>query len=331
VVTTKSAGYEVLTVSPERIEPMVGGLVGGTSVDGGPTREQWTVLDAIVTHFWECPELDITSVRPLSASEVADALSNENDRTLFHEFHVALEACRHPQTAAQVEKVQAYSNALNVRGDDLVMFRDLVSNGVEVAARDYERFLTANLSDRAEPSLPTERPGPARKERELSKLLRRWSDLPSGSLGRAYLSFYEKFGLSLPGEEVSTDHHFFVAHDMTHTIAGLSTTPLAEVALSAFQFGMNNNRINRGALLASLVAHEAGFAVPAHLKQADSGLLADASAAAFFANEMRRGAGCTNDFSLIDHVALASKPLDWIRAEFGVRAPDQIDNEHHWW
>jgi len=32
---------------------------------------------------------------------------------------------------------------------------------------------------------------------------------------------------------------------MTHTIAGLATTSPAEIALSAFQFAMDNSRINR--------------------------------------------------------------------------------------
>lgn len=321
----------MLTLSADVVEAMTRGLIGGTRVDSGPTAEQWVVLDAIVTHLWERSDIDVRSVEPLSASDLATALTEEADRTFFHELHVALEACRHPQTPAQIEAVQNYADALNVEGEDLEIFRDLVSSGVETAARDYQRFLTTNLFERTEPSLPAERPGLAHEEQQLAELLGQWSELPPESLGRAYLSFYERFGLSLPGSNASTNHHFFVAHDMTHTIAGLSTTPLAEVALSAFQFGMSNNRVNRGALLASLVAHEAGFAVPEHLKRADSGLLADPSAARFFANEMRRGALCTADFSLIDHLALAPEPLDHIRAEFGVTAPPQLDDEHHWW
>ena len=61
------------------------------------------------------------------------------------------------------------------------------------------------------------------------------------SLSAAFLALYDRCGLSLSGAQASKLNHFFVAHDMTHVIAGISTSAEGEVALSAFQIGMDDN------------------------------------------------------------------------------------------
>ncbi|MEJ6720939.1 hypothetical protein [Ilumatobacter sp.] len=321
----------MLKLDPVLVDSVTGGLLCGIDVDGGPTTEQLLVLKAIVSHLWERPDLEVGSVPHVSARELANILTDENARTMFHELHLALETCRHPQSLAQVAAVQEYADALEVDGDDLEIFRDLMSSGVEAAAQDYKRFLTIDMLDRSEPSLSETKVDALHPETQLAEKLGAFSEYGPGTLGRAYLSFYERFGLSLPGIDLSLNNHFFVAHDMTHTIAGLSTTPAAEIALSAFQFAMNNNRINRAAFLASLVAHEAGFALPPHLSSGETGLLLDPPAAQLLGQELRRGSQCRKDFSLVDHFALAPLLLSDVRSEFGVGAPvDPLDG-HHWW
>ena len=321
----------MLTLAPSVVEAVVGGLLRGVDVDEGPTSEQVLVLEALATHLWGRPDLDVRSVTRLKASEVASVLAGEDVRAVFHELHLTLEACRHPQSPAQVAAVQEYAEILGVDSEDLKIFRDLVQGGVEMAKRDYQRFLSNNMRQRSEPGLSDPNLSRPFREAQLSDLFGTLAEYGPGTLGRAYLSFYERFGLSLPGTESSSNDSFFVAHDMTHTIAGLSTTPEAELALSAFQFGMNNNVVNRAALLASLVVHEAGFAVPSHLKRSESGLLARPAAAKLFANELSRGNQCRSDFSLVDHFALAHHPISEVRAEFGVLPPNIQSDRHHWW
>jgi hypothetical protein len=230
-----------------------------------------------------------------------------------------------------VQLVQAYADALGVDGEDLAIFRDLVSDGVNVASADYLRFLGHNLDERVEPSLVTMSPDADLREVALAEKLEAFTEYGPGTLGRAFLGFYERYGLTLPGVDSSTHHHFFVAHDMTHTIAGLSTTVPAEIALSAFQFAMNNDRLNRAALLASLVAHEAGFAHPAHLARPDNSVLSNPASAKLLATELRRGSMCRGDFSLIDHFELAPMQIADVRAEFGVVAPENPADGQHWW
>lgn len=318
-----------LALPPEIVEPFLGGLIAGISVDDGPTPQQLKVLRAIASHVWGRDDLNEADIEPIGASQLATILTDRQQREMFHEIHLTLEACRHPQTAAQVAAVQEFADALGVDGDDLEMFRDLVTTGVDQAAADYARFMSIDLAERTEPSLTGIAIDPDHPEIKLAEKLTAFSEFAPDSLGRAYITFYETFGLTLPGAEASSMNHFFVAHDMTHTIAGISTTIAGEVALSAFQFAMNNNRINRAALLASLVAHEAGFAHPGQLSHADTALLADDSAVLLLGQEMKRGSMCTADFSLVDHFEIAPMPLADVRAEFGVQRPINPHDKHH--
>ena len=320
-----------LFLPPNLVEPFTGALMAGIDVDGGPTAEQLGVLKAIVTHVWNRPDLELMTIRRIGPTELADVLLDEDHRNAFHELHLTLETCRHPMTDGQVQLVHNYADALGVDGDDLLIFRDLVTEGVDAAAADYRRFLDHNLDERVEPSLVNVMPDADLREAALAEKLEAFAEYGPGTLGRAFLSFYERFGLTLPGLDSSTHHHFFVAHDMTHTIAGLSTAVPAEIALSAFQFAMNNDRLNRAALLASLVAHEAGFAHPAHLAKADDSVLAHPENAKLLSAELRRGSLCRGDFSLIDHFELAPMQIADVRAEFGVQAPENPADGQHWW
>jgi len=319
-----------LFLPPDLVEPFTGALMAGIDVDGGPTAEQLGVLRAIVTNVWDRPDLELMTVRRVGPHELADLLPDLDHRNAFHELHLTLETCRHPVTDGQVQLVQTYADALEVDAEDLLIFRDLVNEGVETASADYRRFLDHNLDERVEPSLVNQQPDADLKEAALAEKLEAFAEYGPGTLGRAFLSFYERFGLTLPGIESSTHHHFFVAHDMTHTIAGLSTSVAGEIALSGFQFAMNNDRLNRAALLASLVAHEAGFAHPDHLTKADDSALSNANHARLLALELRRGSHCTGDFSLIDHFEVAPMLIADVRAEFGVRAPENPTDEDHW-
>ncbi|MFZ4517681.1 MAG: hypothetical protein ACOYOP_04810 [Microthrixaceae bacterium] len=316
------------------VEPLAAGLVGLADVDGGPTGEQLAVLDALTAHLLGRPDLTgagrPAGVGPAElAGALGDGTAGQVVRRRFHELAVAVEVCRHPQTPAQVERAEEYADALGVDGPDRAIFRDLVHEGVDRAAEDFRRFLDANLADRSEPSLP----GPApedRSEPELVARLEAFAGMADGSLGRAYLRFYERSGLALPGREAAGVNHFYVSHDMTHVIAGIATTGPGEVALSAFQMAMDDNPVNTSALLASLVVHESGFERSPTVA-AEAGILSRPGAAELLGREMARGAACTADFSLTDHFELAPLPLAEVRGRFGVRPPDDPDDGHHIW
>lgn len=317
-----------LRLPAELVAPFVAGLVGACDVDGGPTDEQVDVLRAIVVHVWKRPDLDLRSIVPLAPDELASTMVDPVDRRHFHEMLVTLEACRHPLTDAQLESVEAYETAIGVTGPDAALFRTMVDEGTERAKADFARFLVVSTDARAEPSLrdtvvPAGAPEPGLVER-----LRELRSCAPGTLGHAFLTFYALADVPLPGTEASPMNHFYVAHDMTHVIAGVGTTAEAEVALSAFLMGMNDDPVNRSALLASLIVHEAGFG-DANKVRAETGILARPGAAELLATEIDRGGRCTADFSRVDHLAMVDVPLADIRAEFGVTRPMHPHDAHH--
>lgn len=317
-----------LALAPELVEPFVAGLLGVCDVDGGPTGEQLSVLDAIVTTVWRRPDLDVRS-HPVSDPEtLAEALTTTADRRHFHEMIVTLEACRHPLTDAQLQRAETYEQAIGIHGPDAALFRTMVDEGTERAKADFSRFLVVSTDARVEPSLRSVRVEDGADEPELVARIEALHGCAPGTLGHAYVTFYDIAGVPLPGVEATPMNHFYVAHDMTHVIAGIGTTAEAEVALSAFLMAMVDDAVNRSALLASLIVHEAGFG-DSNKVRAEQGILARPGAAELLAAEIDRGGHCTADFSRVDHFAIADRPLTDIRAEFGVRTPVDPDDGHH--
>ena len=319
-----------ISLDPALVETVVAGLLGACDVDGGPTGEQLMVLEAIAANVWHRDDLDVVSMPRLGSDDVAAELVDPISRRCFHEMLVALEVCRHPMSVSQVNRVEHYLAALGTTGPEVQILRDLVDKGTQVAADDFQRFLHANLDERSEPSLRGSAVAADDLEPELARKLEGLHDLPVGSLGWTFIEFYRRHHIPTPGIEASWMNHFFVAHDMTHVIAGIEPTGPGELALSAFQMAMDDNDVNRSALLASLIVHEVGVGSAGKLTS-ESGTLADGVAAELFARELARGAQCTADFSLVDHFALAPLPLTEVRARFGVMPPVDPEDGHHCW
>ena len=317
-----------LSLAPELVEPFVAGLLGVCDVEGGPTEEQLVVLQAIATQVWRRPDLDLRATSALEPTELAEMITSPTDRRHFQEMVVTLEACRHPLTDAQLQRAEAYEQEIGIIGPDAALFRTMVDEGTERAKADFARFLVDSTGARVEPSLREIAVQPDESEPALVERIEALRSCSQGTLGHAFLRYYEICGLPYPGVEATPMNHFYVAHDMTHVIAGIGTTAEAEVALSAFLMAMADDSVNRSALLASLIVHEAGFGDSNKVK-AESGILARPGAADLLAAEIARGGECIADFSRVDHFAMAERPLAEIRAEFGVLTPANTDDGHH--
>ncbi len=317
-----------LALAPELVEPFVAGLLGVCDVDGGPTEEQLAVLQAIVSQVWSRPDLDLRAQTPLDPAQLAAAVQSPTDRRHFQEMIVTLEACRHPLLDAQLERAEAYETAIGIVGPDAALFRTMVDEGTDRAKADFARFLNGSVEDRVEPSLRDVAVPDGSAEPELVARIEKLRSCAPDTLGHAYVEFYEIAGLPFPGVEATPMNHFYVGHDMTHVISGIGTTAEAEVALSAFLMAMADDSVNRSALLASLIVHEAGFGDSNNVK-AEQGILARPGAAELLAAEIARGGECRADFSRVDHFAMAERPLADIRAEFGVLTPANTADGHH--
>lgn len=306
-----------LLVMPEQVESVVGGLWGAMDVDGGPTDEQAALLRAITAHVWGRPDLDPAAVVPLSAAEVARAIGGTAAVRRFHYLLVVLELCRHPFTATQQARVDEYGSALSLDGMGLEFCRDLAARGMDAARADHARFMVNLHTDQQEPRLRTREQRADQTDPELVEMILAMQRLPEGTLGRELTRFYSEFGFDVPGASSSDLNYVFVAHDMNHIIAGYDPVAEGELALGAFQMGMNDSEVSWLLCLTNLAIHEAGVIQIGDIEPKKA-TLARPGVADTFARALARGTRCTADFGAADHLAMVELPLDEVRARFGV-------------
>jgi len=309
-------------VDPEQVEPVVGGLLGAVNVDGGPTDEQVRLLRALTAHVWDRPDLDTATVAPRAPAEVARAIGGTDAVRRFHYLLVVLELCRHPFTATQAARVAEYADALALDGMGLEFCRDLASRGMDAARADHDRFEANLRSEQQEPRLRTRRQRADDTDPELVARILALADLPDGTLGHALTRFYADFGLTVPGASASEMNYAFVAHDMNHVIAGYDPVAEGELALGAFQMGMNDSEVSWLLCLTNLAIHEAGVIQLGDIAP-KSATLGRPGAAETFARALARGSRCTGDFAVADHLGMAVLPLADVRARFGVPPVDR--------
>jgi len=317
-------------IAPELVEPVVRGLVSGIDVGDGPTDEQLAVLAAVVGPVWGRGDIDLRSVGGLSPDELAAAVTDPVARRRFYEVLVTLEMCRHPLLDDQVTRVEQYAAALGLTPRELQIFRDLVDDGAKRAAADFSRFFDDMIVGRSEPRYRNDPIQAETPEPEIVRALEAFSDLPDGSVGRAFLDFYERNHLDMPGLLPSTVNHLYVAHDFIHVISGIEPTGPGEIALGGFQMAMDDNPVNTFAFLAPIIVHETGISGVDNIVVTD-GTLSRPGAIDLLGESFARGSNTTGDFSFIDHFAIAGKPLEQVREQYGVRPPvTSLEGWHHW-
>jgi hypothetical protein len=306
-----------LMISPSSVEPVVRSLVGAIDVDGGPTDEQLAVLRAIVHHVWERTDLDVVALAPLDPQQTARMVADASERRRILELIMLLELCRHPESRAQVERVEAYANALGSDGAvELQVIRTWLDEGVQRATDDFDRFYGEQLGTLSEPSLRDRYLELGDPDLGLARRLEALHELPEGTLGHAYIEFYRRNKITLPGADIHFPAHY-VSHDMNHVITGYEPTGPEEIALGAFTLAMNDNDANWMQFLANLAIHEAGLLKHGEIMP-KAETLTRPGATDLLGEALRRGARCTSDFSQIEHLDYAQWPLEEVRAHFGV-------------
>jgi len=302
--------------TPGDADVFVPGLLGAIDVDGGPTDEQLAVLRAFVTHLWRRPDLDVDTLAPLGAHELAARLPGDETRLRFCEMVMTLELCRHPQSAAQVSCAEQCAAALGVTDIAVETTRTALEQGSAVVTIDLERIYGEVLPEVSERSLRDrylrlEEPDPALGDR-----LRALGDLPEGSLGRAYIAFYQRNGFDLPGDDIHLPAHY-VNHDMNHVITGYEPTAPGEIARSGFLVAANAARHNWLEFLLTMSIHESGVLTHGEIR-AKFATLSRPDVSDLLAEGLDRGRRCTVDLSQVDHLAIAGEPLAAVREEFNV-------------
>jgi hypothetical protein len=147
-------------------------------------------------------------------------------------------------------------------------------------------------------------------------------DLPEGSLGWEYVEFYRRNQLTYPGDDPNTPA-VFVAHDMTHIIAGYEPTGAGEIALGAFQLAMNDSDAHWIVFLGNLAIHEAGY-FNALGFEGKTATLTRPGAVDLLTGAFKRGAQCTGDFSAADHLGMMDAQLSEVRVRYGVPETERL-------
>ena len=315
-------------VSPELVEPMVRGLVGVIDVEDGPAVEQLDVLRSITAHLWRRPDLDPAQLASISPAETGALLTTEGARRRFAEVMFTLEMCRHPLTDAQVTRCESYSAVLGSSPEEVSIFRTAIDEGIAKAKGDFDRYFSEFAPKRSEITYRDRAVQAPRLDPELRDVVERFRELPEGTLGRSLTEFYNRYGLPIPGTEITHNTYLYFDHDMIHIISGIAPTGAGEIALGAFQMAMDDNSVNTFAFFSPLVVHEAALGSIDDIVET-AHTLSRPGAAELLGQEFERGSLTTGDFAFVDHIALAELPLAEVRERFGVVPPVNPGDGHH--
>jgi len=308
-----------LFLNEQHVEPVAAAILGAMSVEDGPTSEQISVLQAVVSHLWQRPVLEVGLLAPLSADVLAKTIVDPVVRRKLVGLLVTIELCRHPITQTQVFRVEEYAAALAVTGEPLDVIRTWMKQGAEQANADLNRFRKLKEVEEDEPSIFNNPDFHDGLDPKLTERMLELADLPAGTLGRAYIDFHEQFSLDMPGTltDATFSSPLLIAHDFCHVIAGYLPTGEGEIALGAMEFAMNDSEGTWSRFLSRLVIHEAGMARLTDFT-AKEATLSRPGAAELLGEAFERGNRCTSDFSRIDHLSMADWSLADVRANFGV-------------
>ena len=311
-----------LILPSDQVEPVARVLAGVIASDDGPTDEQLAVLRALLTHLWARPDLVVEELEPLEPAAAAALVTDPAVRRRLNELMLVLELARHPQTAAQVARVEEYAHAIEMGGPELEICRDWIHDGAASAMQDFERFYAEQLEILSEPSLRDRYLRIEEPDFELAAQLEALRDLPEGTLGHAFVEFHTRNGLTMPGADTHTPAHY-VSHDMNHVIAGYEPTGPGEIGLGAFTLAMCDNDANWIQFVCNLVIHEAGLVQHGDIAP-KAATLSRPGAADLVGEAFHRGAQCMSDFSQAEHLTMVNWLLADVRSHFGVPAADLL-------
>ena len=147
------------------------------------------------------------------------------------------------------QRVQEYASALDVDEKMQVVARDALRSAREELNADYRRY---HDDYDMEPQFA------GAEDAEMASRLRALEHCPPESLGRAYFDFYQRYGLTFPGEPGGGDV-IFVAHDFSHVLSGYEPDGPGELALQAMLVSATDGDQHFSNFCASLSLHEAGL------------------------------------------------------------------------
>jgi hypothetical protein len=328
---------DALQVPPDAAEArfLAGGIAAAVATDSGLTALQRLLVEAI-TESMTGFAVPVTAVPKPGPEAFARGLARRSAlfRTRIVQLMTLAELVLVPLPPDVAERVETYAAELSVSEEFVSTARKLANGSLGLALIDFQRSGYMETWDPAHTeALHTSR---ALEEAWAFRtddpaLAARWeslADCPDGSLGQAVTRFYEARGFSFPGLPQSAPP-LLAQHDWVHVLTDYGSTVESEIEVFAFIARANDDP--RGfSLLAMVVSlFETGYlGSGAGLFHSDRGHLSEPGMPARLADAMRRGALCAAkcsaatgrgcDLLEVDWFAHAERPIDDVRAEFGI-------------
>jgi ubiquinone biosynthesis protein Coq4 len=275
-------------------------------VAGGPTEQQQRLITTLLHSYYGIAG-DAARLEPMTPEALADVVDDDTTARLLVQAMIVLEFCRHPATPEMAESVERYANVLGVTEPMLAVGRAAARSARDAVAADWNRF---REQPRIEPVIAGE------ADEALAARLRDLARCPVGSLGRAYFDFYQRYGLSFPGEPEGGEHSL-VGHDFAHVLAGYEPNAIDEIALQAMLTSSTSGDRHFSGLVASLGLYEVGM-LPFPRIEPKTRALDRPRAAEELAHAVRRGTACSGDFQGVNHLEMADEPIQGVRDELGI-------------
>ncbi|MBU3700779.1 MAG: hypothetical protein FGM58_01860 [Acidimicrobiia bacterium] len=288
--------------------------------DGG-TPEQRRLFQLLATSVWLRNDLDLDSLPIISPIEVAQLFDDEVAAWRLRQMLVLFEVMRHPQTDEQVLLVDGFALALGGDDEGLRLVRGVVRDETTQALEHFRQAWDRGRDRLSEPAVLARFEGidDAIDDPDLARRLRAMRDLSRGTLGREYIEFYLENRFKIPGEGVAHPA-FFLQHDMSHLVAGLGPSAPGEIALTAFQLGMEDNEAHWMQFVAGLAAYELGVFGAADFVSKE-GVLEREGTIELMVESFLRGTRCTSNYNAVSLLDLADRPIAELRQRFGVLPP----------
>ena len=259
-----------------------------------------------------------------SLSTMADR--NEAFRTRIVQQMILGALLVRPPSHAAVERIREASRRLHVADGMIDIAAEFADGQLELAAIDFDRNgYTGGWGAERTVVLHTSLPVVAawQQAADDAALAARWAaleDLPEETLGQAVTRFYRARGFQYPGRAGSVSP-LLAQHDWVHVLADYGATIDNELEVFAFIARANDDPRGFSFLAMVVSLFESGMlASGAGLFEPDAGHLRIEGMPERLADAMRRGAECTGsiDFLGLDWFELADRPIEDVRAEFGI-------------
>jgi hypothetical protein len=310
------------------------GILGVVAPEGGITGLQRILIEALVTAMTGFPP-DLAA-DPVDPEEFARIMAPRNlaFRTRIVQMVILYTLVLQPMPLDVVDRVDRFAREAGVDEGMLSVAREFATGSLGLASLDFERngyASTWSSGDDASLHLSTHLAGAWDAVEDDPLLAQRWRDLehlPPTSLGRRVADFYRARGFTYPGTPGSAPP-LLAQHDWVHVLADYGTTVESELEVFGF-IARANDDMRAFSLLAMVVSLFETAYLPrgAGLFEADAGHLSQAGVATHLGDAMRRGARCTGsiDFLRVDWFALAARPVEEVRAHFGLvqKAPEAV-------